>query len=108
MLVLMNALAICRWPQLSGAAASVQRRHASLCLPKPTLLCSAGCRSQALLPLFNASSGYLQDKISSSVLASLAAGVPLMVPRRFLEVYQAFKEEHVLLMVSMLWVICFG
>uniref|UniRef100_A0A383VH99 Uncharacterized protein n=1 Tax=Tetradesmus obliquus TaxID=3088 RepID=A0A383VH99_TETOB len=56
------------------------------------------CRSQALLPLFNASSGYLRDKISSSVLASLAAGVPLMVPRRFLEVYEAFKEEHVLLL----------
>ncbi|WIA44515.1 hypothetical protein OEZ86_007254 [Tetradesmus obliquus] len=56
------------------------------------------CRSQALLPLFNASSGYLRDKISSSVLASLAAGVPLMVPRRFLEVYEAIKEEHVLLL----------
>jgi hypothetical protein len=56
-------------------------------------------RSQALLPLFNASSGYLHDKISSSVLASLAAGLPLLVPQRFLQVYEAFKEEHVLLLV---------
>jgi hypothetical protein len=69
------------------------------------LLALYPCRSQALLPLFNASSGYLHDKISSSVLASLAAGVPLMVPRRFLEVYEAFKEEHVLLLVrSTVWV----
>ncbi|KAF6257071.1 hypothetical protein COO60DRAFT_1526080 [Scenedesmus sp. NREL 46B-D3] len=56
------------------------------------------CRSHALLPLFNASSGYLRDKISSSVLASLAAGVPLLVPRRFLDVYTAFSEEHVVLL----------
>jgi hypothetical protein len=30
----------------------------------------------------------------------VAAGVPLLVPRRFLEVYEAFKEEQVLLLVS--------
>jgi hypothetical protein len=52
-----------------------------------------------MLPLFNISSRYLTDKISSSVLASLATGAPLVVPRRFLEVYTPFREEHVVLLV---------
>lgn len=58
------------------------------------------CRSIALLPLFNASGGYLKDKISSTVLVSVATGVPMIVPRKFLDVYEAFKEEHVIIMVG--------
>ena len=58
-----------------------------------------GIRSEALLPLFNVSGGYMQHKASSSVLASLAAGVPLLAPRGFLQAYRAFGAEHVLLMV---------
>ncbi|KAI8476139.1 MAG: hypothetical protein J3K34DRAFT_402192 [Monoraphidium minutum] len=56
------------------------------------------CRSIALLPLFNEASGYLRDKISSSVLASLATGAPLLVPRAFLDVYSFLTPDHVLLM----------
>eukprot|EP00878_Enallax_costatus_P018852 GHUV01019871.1.p1 GENE.GHUV01019871.1~~GHUV01019871.1.p1 ORF type:complete len:248 (+),score=89.59 GHUV01019871.1:1370-2113(+) len=56
------------------------------------------CRSVALLPLFNNSSGYLTDKISSTVLASVATTAPMVVPPRFLEVYSIFKREHVLVM----------
>lgn len=62
-----------------------------------TLLC---CRSIALLPLFNISSGYLSHKISSTVLASVATAVPMVVPDNFLAVYSIFKQEHVLVMVG--------
>jgi hypothetical protein len=57
-------------------------------------------RSLALLPLSNASSGYLATKISSSLLASLAGAVPLVVPRAFLQTYSAMgvREEHVVLL----------
>jgi hypothetical protein len=58
-------------------------------------------RSAALLPLFNAASGYTRDKISSSVLASLATGTPLLVPQGFLDTYSFLQREHVLLMVGM-------
>jgi hypothetical protein len=52
------------------------------------------------LPLFNASSGYLRDKISSTVLTSVAVGVPMVVPPAFLKVYTEFKQEHVIVLVS--------
>jgi hypothetical protein len=42
----------------------------------------------------------MKDKISSSVLASLATATPLMVPPAFLRTYSYFKPEHVMLMVS--------
>jgi len=58
-------------------------------------------RSVGLLPLFNEQSGYLKDKISSSVLASLATSTPLVVPRAFLDTYSYIKPEHVLLMVRL-------
>lgn len=60
---------------------------------------SAAHRSMALLPLFNASSGYLRDKISSTVLTSLSVGVPMVVPPAFLSVYTEIKKEHVLVLV---------
>ncbi|GBF98521.1 hypothetical protein Rsub_11512 [Raphidocelis subcapitata] len=56
------------------------------------------CRSAAVLPLFNTDSGYTRDKISSSVLASLASGTPLLVPAGFLDTYSFLQREHVLMM----------
>jgi hypothetical protein len=52
-----------------------------------------------VLPLFNTDSGYTRDKISSSVLASLASGTPLLVPAGFLDTYSFLQREHVLMMV---------
>lgn len=65
-----------------------------------SVLCVCVCRSLALLPLFNASSGYLSHKVSSTVLASVSVGVPMVVPPRFLAVYgEVFKQEHVITLV---------
>eukprot|EP00775_Hariotina_reticulata_P002198 gene2198-2515_t len=56
--------------------------------------------SRALLPLFNASGGYLEKKISSSVLTSVAVGLPMIVPAKFLKVYNFFQEDHVFVMAD--------
>lgn len=73
-------------------------KHCPLPAPAPVPVCT--CRSLALLPLFNATSGYLRDKISSTVLTSVAVGVPMVVPPAFLDVYTEFKREHVIVLVS--------
>lgn len=73
---------------------------AEACMPVHSYVIDAARRSIALLPLFNASSGYLRDKISSTVLTSVSVGVPMVVPPTFLEVYTEFKREHVIIMVS--------
>jgi hypothetical protein len=72
----------------------------TLCLPFRL------CRSLALLPLSptttsssSSSRGWSDAGISSSVLTSLAVGVPLVVPAAFLEAYPMLKEEHVVLLV---------
>lgn len=63
-------------------------------------VCVSAHRSLALLPLFNASSGYLSHKVSSTVLASVSVGVPMVVPPTFLAVYgEVFKQKHVITLV---------
>lgn len=66
----------------------------------PHTYTTSRARSIALLPLFNAASGYLRDKISSSVLASVATGTPLLAPPALLATYSWMAREHVLLMVG--------
>lgn len=61
------------------------------------------CRSLALLPRFSATTssiGLSDAGICSSVLTSLAVGVPLVVPAAFLQAYPMLKEEHVIVLVS--------
>jgi hypothetical protein len=50
--------------------------------------------------LFNASGGYLEKKISSSVLTSVAVGLPMIVPPKFLKVHSFLQEDHVFVLVS--------
>lgn len=102
---------ICRWVStLDARATDGMRRLARVvgcsdvfgithALHPPTQTTSRA-RSIALLPLFNAASGYLRDKISSSVLASVATGTPLLAPPALLATYSWMAREHVLLMVG--------
>jgi hypothetical protein len=55
--------------------------------------------SAGLLPLFNAAAGYMRDKVSSSVLASLSAGAPLLAPPGLLEAHEFLSRDAVLPMV---------
>jgi len=43
--------------------------------------------------MFNASGGYLEKKISSSLLTSVAVGLPMVVPPKFLKVYNFFQDD---------------